>query len=174
MSGPFIDSTTFETEEVDVPCICEGTPHQQDTVTIRKELSGAEIAQINGSMFKINSEGIAYADASASDLAAMELAVVGWSFLDSTGTPIPFNRDWINRMKSSAWSLVSAVVDAKVAEAKRPLAPQKPPTGSENTSTTEPSTPVRAPNSYRSSSSTPSRPSVTAMSGASSKDPLPF
>lgn len=167
MAGPFIDDTNFETEEVVVPCICEGTPHPVDKVYIRKELSGAEIAQINGSMFKINSEGQAYADASASDLAAMELAVVGWTFVDNTGTAIPFNRAWTNRLKSSAWRVVSAAVELKVNEAKRPLDPPKPNTGSSNTLTEESSIVEPVEISSASSYSTHSRPSVIRTSTSS-------
>lgn len=173
MSGPFVDLTNFETEEVSVPCVCDGSPHITDTVTIRKEFSGAEIAQINGAMFKINAEGQAYADASASDLVAMELAVVGWSFMDG-GMPIPFDRSLVNRMKSAAWNVVNAKVDEKVAEAKRPLAAASPPIGSSNTPNKESSIVERGSRSSRLSSSTPIPTSASPTSTESSKDPLPF
>ena len=118
--GAFI--IALETEDVPVPCVCDGTPHEADTVTVKRRYSGADLAVIDAAMLRVDITGRTSVDIAASTLAMMTLGVVGWSFTGATGDPVPFSSDLTNTMDPAAWSVVSEHLSAKLEAQRAPLA----------------------------------------------------
>ena len=120
MAGPFVSSDNSGVNEVPVPCPCEGTPHEKDTVYIRATLSGAEVAQISGAMFGVDENSKPTANMANSQMKAMELCVTGWTFTNGNGGAIPFDPLLTNMLRADIWSLVQQEVDKLTDTAKAP------------------------------------------------------
>lgn len=120
MAGPFVSSDNSGVTKVKVPCPCEGTPHDWDTVYIRSTLSGAEVAQISGAMFGVDDQNKPTADMAASQMKGMEIAVTGWSFTNGNGGAIPFDPLLTNMLRADIWKLVQDEVDKLTDTAKAP------------------------------------------------------
>lgn len=157
MTGPFVEEGSAEHNAVQVPCPCVGTPHDHDEVYIRTELSGYESAKIQGAMFTISAEGKPMADVAATNLVSMETCVVGWSFVDARGMPIPFDASRVNRLRSDIWKIVLEEVDKLTEDTKPPLENESSAGGTSDTSPPERSTFASAPLASSPSSLTVSR-----------------
>lgn len=166
-SGPFVDEDFDETDPVVVPCPCVGKPHEQDTVFIKRALSGFDVARVQGAMFSVTDEGKPSADVSASNLAAMEVCVMGWTFVDKDGTAIPFERRLVNKLRSDIWRIVADAVEKKTEAEESPLGTGSSGTGSNGITPLESTTRVQVPRVYSPSLSTRSPASDTSEPSSS-------
>jgi hypothetical protein len=118
--GAFV--TEPQTDDIEVPCPCRGTPHDKDVVNILREFTGYQISRIASAMFAVDKEdGSVKGDIGASNLLAMTEAVKGWTFVDDNGALIPFNPDLTNQLRSDIWRIIHDEVDKRLEGTMVPL-----------------------------------------------------
>lgn len=85
---------------VELPeCRCPGTPHPKgDTIFLRAELSPAAALAASGAVQEGTSETLT----ESLGRVYVEHGIVGWTFLDEKGDPVPVSRDLIRKMKWEA------------------------------------------------------------------------
>lgn len=93
----FADPTATE-RMVLGPCVCPGKPHAEDWLELRTELGAWEVLQIAG----------------GDSLATLEMLVVDWNILDSTGAKPPVERENIRRLYADAFDELDAFIEAHV------------------------------------------------------------
>lgn len=121
---PAFLSGSVPTEPVTVPCVCDGQPHEQDTVTIRTRFSGTDISVIDSAKIRVvdYSTSEVAIDLGQANRALMTLGVVGWSFTDESGTAIPFDSKRTNDMDAAAWAPVCERLSEVLEVSQAPLA----------------------------------------------------
>lgn len=125
--GAFVTKEVLD--EVQVPCPCTGKPHEFDVVSILREFTGTQIANITSAMFATDRAAPEHedqrtfikADMGASNLVAMKIAVRGWTFVDDSGNEVPFDPELTNSLRSDIWRLVLEEVDKRTERAGSPL-----------------------------------------------------
>lgn len=85
------------------PCACPGTPHESDTVTLRKQLSGGEwFTVMQGNTDK-----------------TLALLIVGWNLCDDAG-PVEVNEQTVSQIDLTTFKAIDDWIAANVALPKLP------------------------------------------------------
>lgn len=87
-------------------CFCPGTPHPNDTVTLRKEWSYSDILALG----KVHTD-LGRIDPQAERAKLLELGIVGWSFVGKDGEPAPVSLAMILLLKPSIIEVVAERID---------------------------------------------------------------
>lgn len=72
-------------------CECPGKPHDEDFLDIRSELSGLDLARIEG----------------ASPVERMKLLVIGWNLIGDDGSVAPLDDDYLSRLYLDTFSALN-------------------------------------------------------------------
>lgn len=84
-----------EPVEVSVPCNCEGSPHEADTVYLAAQLGLEGGLAVEAAMSSAETQE---QQTVAVSLALVRNNILGWTFVDAQGQPIPVTPSAINRM----------------------------------------------------------------------------
>lgn len=131
------------TDTITFDCMCEGTPHDEDTVTLRSEYGYGDLTDIQSKSIRIIPQGdkmVALTDPESEHYALLQVAIVSWTFLEDDGEPMEVNLDNIRALREEVGNAIGARANALYLAAKKRSAV---PNGSSGPSL--PSSPARSP-----------------------------
>lgn len=119
------DATAVDTFDAG-PCVCPGTPHERDTITHLADVGFDDIVGIARASTRnhvtTDKDGkptlMAYQDPFLEQIALIEHMVVGWSFVDAEGQPVPFDP---KRLREAIAEPLAQKLDAIYQAARRPV-----------------------------------------------------
>jgi hypothetical protein len=108
------------TETIEIPCPCEGTPHEMDTVTVRSEYGYGDLTDIQRKCLMFipahNKDGsaaiVTVTDPEREHFALLEIAVKAWTFLEDDGTPTLLDEKSIRTLRDDIGNTIGARVNA--------------------------------------------------------------
>lgn len=124
------DATATDTFDAG-PCICPpaadgSTPHERDTITHLADIGYDDIVAISRASTRshvtTNAEGkatlMAYLDPFLEQLAVLERMVIGWTYVDAEGKPVPLNP---RRLRESIAEPLAQKLDVIYQRARKPV-----------------------------------------------------
>ncbi|MDP9145920.1 MAG: hypothetical protein M3N43_14725 [Actinomycetota bacterium] len=108
------------TETIEIPCPCEGTPHEIDIVTVRSEYGYGDLTDIQRASLRFipshNQDGsatvVTVTDPEQEHYALLGIAVKAWTFLEDDGTPMTLDVATIRTLRDDIGNKIAARVNA--------------------------------------------------------------
>lgn len=97
-------------------CYCPGTPHHQDTVTIRTEYGWGDLLELS----RVHTIA-GFIDPMGERARLLELGIAAWTFVGSDGEPVPLGLPMILLLKQSIVEPIAEAIDEAYRASDVPL-----------------------------------------------------
>lgn len=113
------------TDQVEIPCPCEGQPHEVDTVTLRSEYGYGDLTEIQRKSIRFvpieqngQTQVVTVSDPEAEHYALLGLGVKAWSFLEDDGSAMEVNEANIRALRDDIGNTIATRINALYLAAK--------------------------------------------------------